>query len=615
MYLSPAQSDGASKVAVADLWWHRLYRAQETRSVYSWRWAELLKYYMNDIETIPPPGMGWMHTEMRQDAFDLVEGFIPHLAKMTFHRNQAPIVETYTPEGEGAQLAISQALLLAKRKAAFEKKSSDALRMLAITGHITQLNYWHREYGHYQVPMFSDPVFDANGQQISKGRIVGHEPQEVLLHNGPNTEYPDQRFIWKSQEVDWKGDPLWWIEMFALDLDMAREVNREYYQDTGEYLYDDLESLERFAGKDMYSMRGSGVAPFQMEKSLASVSSWRDDSLLLGDREVLMLRCSGFVPPSTKEYDDVQWRQQVIGPDSSVHRDAPYPSKDYRPTYRDVRLIQIGKEPYGRTPLEFTIPAIEARSELRNLKLADIWMNVMPQFIAKRNIGWDQGDFLKLPFGVWMYDDDETKPNEAIMPLERQPVLSEAYMEDQAWADQLTETMGSNPNMRGNNYGQRTSAYEANNIENKSGSRMEYTVKGVSWQMEQRADEDYYGLMGTFMEDTFDVPVEGQIVPIHASDLQYNVDISIDTGDFGPMNSVEIQGMQELINMVSINGEWAMQIDPRKTIKEYAHRLGVARIMRNETEVTQIMNQMAVQQQQMQAAQLAAGANQALPAA
>jgi hypothetical protein len=144
---------------------------------------------------------------------------------------------------------------------------------------------------------------------------------------------------------------------------------------------------------------------------------------------------------------------------------------------------------------------------------------------------------------------------------------------------------------------------------------MEYTVKGVSWQMEQRADEDYYGLMGTFMEDTFQVPIEGKIVELHASDLQYGVDISVDTGDFGPMNSVEIQGMQELINMVSINGEWQMQIDPRKTIKEYAHRLGVARILRNEAEVMQIKKEMAVQQEQAMQLQMAESQGMALPAA
>lgn len=589
------RADQAVKTRIGEYVYNCLYEVQEKRATYSWRWAEMLRYYMNHIFTEAPPGMDWMHTEMRQDIFDLSEGFVPDLHSAVFNRNQPPIVDAHTDVGEEIRDKTSAALMLAKRRAHVERKSVPAMRMLTITGHITTYNYWHREYGQKQVPIFSDPVFDANGQMVTKGRIIGHEAQEVLIHNGPATDFPDQRFVWKSMERDWLGRPYWWIQMFPLNLDMAEWVNQEYRDDTGTDMYSDLKNLSKYVGRSIHDLQGMSINPgestnfWAKEESLTQVSSWVDDSMQIGKNEVFMLKWSGFIPKMVHPYDDTQWRQIVLGPDGTVHRDQPYPSHDFRPTLHDVPFIQVADEAYGRTPLEWCINTTVQRSELRNLRLADIWMNVMPQFVAKRDVGWDQTDFIKMPYGIWMYDDDEAAPKDVIDMVPRSPVLQEQYIEDNAYDDQQSRTMGVNRNDRGDNYGQRTSAWEASNINAQTNGRAALTAKCVSWDMEQTQYQDYFGLMQTFGDESYEVMVEGRMEMIHPSELQYNADISVDTADFGPMNHIELQGMQQLLGTISQNNEWLLYADPKKAIPQLAHRLGMASILRDKREVEAIM--------------------------
>jgi hypothetical protein len=592
------------------MWWNRLYAAQQVRYPYSWRWGELTRYYMNDIHTLAPPGMEWMHTEMREDAFNLVEGYIPNLAAKALSTGLRPIVNAHTPIGEGLQLTAQEKLYLSRRRASFEQETTRAFRNLAITGHVTQLNFQHKEFGQRRVPIFSDPVYSADGTPIAPGRLEGHEVQDVVLFNGPMTKYPDQRFIWKSQARDWKGEPMWWIEMFALDLDAAYEVNTEYKALTGEDFYKDLPDLEHYVGKQIHQLTGSSAVPSSVERSLTAHASWIDDSMLVGPRQVIMLRCSGWVDRGVEEYDDAQWRHQVISPDGAVHRDEPYPSADYRPTYHDVPMIKVHDEPYGRTPLEWTIPSIVSRSELRNLKMVDIWMNVMPTYIARRGAGFDQGDFLKLPYGVWMYDDDELRPDEVLRVLERTPVLNETYVQDSEFREQQEMTMGSTANMRGDNFGQRTSASEAMNIDQKTGSRITMQAQQVSWDCDQKAMQDYWGFIQCYTEEAEEILVEGEVVRVHPSELQFNADISIDTNDYGPLNAVTIQGMQQLANMASINGEWGIQIDPKKVMREFAQRLGSTNILRDQSEIAAIYEQISMQQGQQMALPQAAGQSQ-----
>jgi len=137
------KTDIAYEQSVSEFVFSKLFEWQEKRAPYSWRWAELMRYYMNYINTEAPPGMDWMHTEMRQDAFDLIEGYIPHVNRQSFNRNAPPIVNAHTKIGEEVQLGIQEGLMLALRRSGLERMSGPAMRMLGICGHITSHNYWH----------------------------------------------------------------------------------------------------------------------------------------------------------------------------------------------------------------------------------------------------------------------------------------------------------------------------------------------------------------------------------------------------------------------------------------------------------------------------------------
>jgi hypothetical protein len=91
---------------------------------------------------------------------------------------------------------------------------------------------------------------------------------------------------------------------------------------------------------------------------------------------------------------------------------------------------------------------------------------------------------------------------------------------------------------------------------------------------------------------------------IDLTDLQYDVDIFVDSGLFGSMDQSQMQNMMQLYQVMMSNPEAGMYIDTGKFVKQLSFRMGVTGaddFVRSAEEVA-AMQQQAQQQQLLMAA-------------
>lgn len=605
-----------------DLWRARKIQSDGLRKFYEPEWRESISFYMNMLGMEMPAGAEWMRGELLPEFYIAVETVLPQLITRLYENPRSFSIEAPALTGTRTQRMIEKGVRQQRDRAQFVQRSIPHIRTGLIQGHMVIKNYWLREVGQRMVPVFGNPKLNEQGELIP-GDLLEHQIVDVMDYDGPWTDFCDLHKVWKSPATDWQGRPLWLLEEIPYDVDYMRYMQRRFQQTTGENLYNEKALDSLFASQSFRSQgeRGTG-APTGMvsvdawDRSTASASSGISDQALAGTNSVRLMQCWGYVPPKGaggRGYDDTQWRMQLFTPDGLLLRDEPSPTPDLKPPHRDIFFGRVGHEPYGRSPMRWTMTEIEQMSELRNLRLAEVWINILGTYIAARGVDWDEGDLIKYPGGVWMYDDPLNRtPDQVIQRLQKNVVLPEAYHEVADMADRIQRTSSADLNSQGMAYGGRTPATEIVNISQKHGARIDLAGALLAWQFEQVTMQDYFELDKVYLERPITVELDnetGQKVTITAQDLDFDAHISVDAGTFGSMNAMQLDALTKGLGMVMSDPEAAMHLDKRQVIEELFYRLGsqnINRILKSEEEVA---NEMAINQQ-MQMAMAALGEGQ-----
>jgi len=586
--------------------------ADQVRNPYLRESEEQLSFYMNYVEQPLPPGLEWMSGELLADSFMLIESWLPSTAASVLG-GRSFVVNSYDVMGERVQMALQKLLEVMRRNSEFDIRTINAMRMLGITGHAFQKNIWVTQWGERMAPVFSDPQLDAEGNPVGPRMIVDHETRRVKVYDAPLTFYPSLQEVWKSPAVDAFGKPLHWIERMPQNLDWMRQVNDDYREETGTDFYKHLDELsygDRGGEWDTADNRGFSPKPHAAISDDTTNTSWASglsDEQLAGSYSVMIDHNWVQVPERIKSYDDTQGRL-VVTCNGKILRDVPAPSPNHRSPIRDIKLIEVANEPYGRSPLRWVIGEVEARSELRNVRLAEAWLNVMKVHVANRNANFDQNDLVTTPGAVWMYDNDQMRPQDAITELKRTPQLPDIWREDAFMEQHIDRVMGSTPHMQGEGLGSRATLGEAYLTDQRAGSRNDLMGRMVAYSAERSAMMDYLDLFRTFAEDPVRIQMDGEEgtipVDIMAEDMDFEFSIDINADDFGLLNMQMLQALQQGLGLFWQNPETAMQLDPRKVVSEYAHRAGMGDVLRPKQEAEAILEGMAQAQQQAATAEV-----------
>lgn len=568
-------------------------------------------FYMQNLLMDVPPGSEWMRRDLVPEFYISLETTLPQLILQRWSNPRPFSLEAPELLGTSVQRRVETFL----RRAMMDVnrlpwRAVPAIRRGMYEGTIAFKNTWRLEFGDAMMPVFSDPKVNAYGEEIP-GSLEGHIVRTKRLFDDPWTQYLDLHNVWFSAEEDWNGHPLLVIEKVWMNVNRLKEMNRAFRAETGEPLYTDsfLKNLtatasyrptSASAGLSTGSARIHGA--WEDEDS-TSITSGVQPHMMRGPDDIPLMQCFGYVPVSDdggKNYDDSQWRMQLFTPDGIMGRDEICPTPDTRPPHRLARLMRVGDEPYGRSPARWAMGEIEAMSQLRNLRLAEIVLGIMSPYIANRAADFDQGDFVKYPNSVWYYDNPELAPQNVLQRLDRNPVMPEVWQENADLYDRIKRVFASNENSMGTSYGARTSASEAMLIDQRSGARIDLQSILLCAQHDLEIARDYYQLYRTFLEGRRPVQLDEEqnaIDWIDAEALDFEPRIMINMEGIGSFNAFQLDALTRSLGIVFQIPEWVQQLDSREVLEEIFYRAGSLRSHRVLKPVEVVQREMEMAQQ------------------
>ena len=590
----------------SNIWDYRLQDAHGVRRHYEPIWEEAMAWYMNLVRLDLPPGTEWMKQEMLADAFRFVEDLIPQYILSMLERPNHFTVRSSSPKGDEYNYQIQEYLKIALRQMQFVQRTVPAIRTGWIQGHIIQCTQWLRELGDRRIPVFANPVYSSKGELIRPAAFQGFEVVEAVRFNGAYTRYPDLFKVWKSPQTDNLGYHLWTAEEITLSVEYMEEVNRRYKTRTGQTVYqiDSLkrsisgrprpdstgffkaryDSLFRFSGR----MQGSipahqTLGEMYNRRSTVSRITGISDYTMLGSSGMTFMNCHGLMPPASeggKDYDDTQWRTQLLGPDHEVVRDEPIQTWNVRPPHRDAPILQVGHEPYGRSPLHWVGPEIEQRSEYRSIRLADSYINLTGMTFKDKQVKMDENSLIKAPGVIGDVDLQGRSFKDAFYQLPRSPHNPEAFVEDSSMLEGEKGTVGLIQAFSGQPLGQRTSGTEAALIGNVGTSRARLQVMMLSLLLEERGLRDVFENSRVYDIEGRMISMpnqQGQQVFMSANELEYDADIFVDAGEMGNFDIIQLNAINQVIATVSQIPEAQSQIKWGDLAIEFLRKTGLDR--------------------------------------
>ena len=538
------------------------------------RWIRNWQWYRNTKQTKKIRNQPWTSNVMIPDAFRIVETMLPSHVMGMYNNPNWFSVEAPTAPGQTYQRAVKALLRQGWRKSDAIRKSIEAIKYAMITGHCTPKVTW---YGNF-----------------------------------PNIELPDNFNIYQ----DPTGQGHWWIERIPTSLEMIKEQNRAFREANGQDLYKNLSKVQ--ADNEMSKALGRQRGSFSYtgdpgEYTLEQIV----EGIPISDRRspdsINKYECWGWVPPSVVRYpaEEGQMRHQIFVDGNTIIYDEPMPPGPM--PYWNVPCIPIPHSLYGESVLSYVGDLIERRSQVENMRNDEVMLNIYGQYWkhARSNIkGSQQGRY---PGGIITIDPDDPtmRMSDLFGVIPRQPVLQESYIESGQKEQQINQVSGSTEPFMGQAFGGRTSATEASMVGSIGSGRVRLAVTWLNEVFKKPALEKSFLLYQNRLDQDQVVRLDsGLSGGINMHDLEYDVDIYVDSGKFGSMDMQQIQAITQALQFAAQIPDGDAAIDLVKAIDEIAMRSGIStRITRTEEQRNEIIQQR--QRARLAEAQLSASQNKA----
>lgn len=551
-----------------DLWLQRQAAADEYRQLFEGRWIKNWQWYRNTKRTKALRGQAWHSNVQIPDAFRVVETMVPHHVLGMYRDPKWFSVEV--PSAPNAQYQVDyqkmvHALLMhGWRTADMYRKTVLGLKQAHILGHVTPKIVWQVKLGEKEV-LDQNFEFTEDGEPIPAGFIRRTVPD--VVHNGPQVSLPDNFNVWQ----DPTGNEQWWIERIPASLSELREMNRQF----GGTLYKNLGKIEsnQALHRSLTNFKSYGSAD---ENTLTEIVEGIPQQF--EPDHVLLWQCWGYVPPSVRRYEDTQWRLVVIANKEVVIRDVPLPTHDHKPPYINVQSVPIFGQIYGDSVLSYIGDLIDLRSQIENMRRDEVLLNIHGQFAIDGNVQVRGQQMFKDPGGVLrLMLDGNQRLQDVFYPIPRQPVLNEAYAESAAKERQILDTSGATEPFQGTAMGSRTTATEAGMIMNLGTARVSLATFWLDETFKKPVLERFFKLYQSRMDTPTVVQLAGEEIrgEIDFRDLQYNVHVYVDSGQFGSINQQQMQALLQTYQVLLSNPDTAVWIDPAKFVERITYRAGI----------------------------------------
>jgi hypothetical protein len=582
------------------------------REPYEQIWDRSLQYYMDHARLRLPRGAEWMSKKITADYFVMCEEQSATVASNILGNKRVYSVEADSMDGQDVRSFARNAIEHWRRKSHYDKLLYESLRIGMAQGHFVHKNVFHQEIGEKAVP--APIMMDADGQPVGGGITT----EKSLVFNGPRTYRVDLKRYWKSAQKDHLGRPIWAIEELIVDMNYLKYINEEF-KSANVVMYKNLDQLDmthsyrQEEGAYLTTRRngfevlnpsyptGRGISNHRSSRATTTQQSeYKGESI----DSIYLYQCWGWVPPDQMEYEDTQWRMMTFAGDGVLIRDIPAPTPDRRPPYRDNPLIQIGDEPYGRSPLHWTMGEIDNSSQLRALRIAEAWISVMGIGILNASAGWDKKSLRIGPGQQWVYRNGTMKPQDVASQLVRHPQMNNAYIEVADMERRMDRISTSTKAAQGESHGARTTADEAARVDFKGSARPRMLTQTLAQSTLGVDLADHWKLARVFMTEPDYMRMHDRIsqklgterTRIHRDDIDFDVDLYIETDGYGSMNAQQLQGLRDAWVTWSQDPEGRAGMKVHEMQDEYFYRLGLKGYERFLEDPRAISDQVAMQE-------------------
>lgn len=585
---------------IVDLWAGRKQAGDEHRKNYEDRWYQNWQWYRNTKRTQRLKGQPWMSDAMLPDAFRVVETMVPQHVLNMYRNPRWFSVEAHSVPGETYQEIVRSLLLQGWRKADGYRKTIEGVKMGTILGHFIPKVVWNVSLGEREI---NDLAFEftQDGEPIPAG--FKRRTIKTVEHNGPQITFPSLFNVCQ----DPTGRERWWIEKIPASFDELKQGNKDF----GGSLYKNLGKLgaevSMSAALGHVGTSSGSTDSNDLAEVIDGIPTYQDED------HVELWQCWGYVPPSVKEYDDTQWRLQVIANGNILIRDVPAPTHDHKPAYINVQSVPIPGQIYGDSVLSYIGDIIERRSQIENMRFNEVLLNIFKTYVIDGRFQIRGQDMFKSPGGALrvMPTEPGLDPRFAVQEISRSPVMPEAYNESAAKERQMLDASGATEPFQGTSFGGRTTATEVSLIANLGTGRFALATMWMDEGFKKPVLERFFKLYQSRLTTPEIVQLAGEPNiqgEVDFSDLQYDVDIHVDSGLFGSMDQQQLQSLIQLYSTIISNPETAMYVDPGRFVKQLSFRMGISGaddFIRSPEEVAAIQQQ--AQQQQLLMAALGQG--------
>lgn len=578
---------------LVELWSARKTQGDEHRDYYEDRWINNWALYRNTLRTRRYKLQSWNSNVMLPDAFRIIETSLPQHVMGMYRNPNWFSVEAPTAPGETYQQMVKALLLQGWRRADGFRKTVLGMKNCAILGHLCPKTTWKTEIGELVI-LDTDIQYNAAGEPMGQQYVERTVPH--VTHNGPDIQFPDLFNLWQ----DPTGSGMWWIERIPKSF-MELEVTNQKFNGN---LYKNLKKLKQEVQKPIardsqsHAQQRTGDQPLSVTVD-GIPEQFAEDS-------VELWQCWGYIPPSVKRYDDTQWRMIVIANYSIVIRDEPAPTHNHMPPYDNVPHVPIPGQVYGDSVLSYAEDLIKVRSEIENMRVDEVLLNIFGTYWVDGRAQIRGQQMIREPGGAMRLTpyDPNMSPGQMFGLIPRSPVLQEAYLESNVKEQQLDQTAGTFKTFQGQAFGGRTSASEVGNIMNVGTSRFQFHTMWMDESFKLPVLKRMFALYQSKMSDPQMVALLGQPQingDINFSDLQYDVDIYVDSGLYGSLDQQQANSITQVYGMMMQNPQTAPYINIGRFLRALNYRMGLAGtsddFVRSEDEVRQIMAQQLAAQQ------------------
>ncbi len=582
---------------LVDHWTTLKAHAQQYRDHFEPRWIRNWEMYRNTRKTPRIRGQAsWRANSSLPDAFRIIETMVPHHIRTIFRTDNWFSVESPVSPPETYATLVRSLLLQGWRKADGFKKTIEAVKLGNILGHFVAKVHWDVTLGEREVMDF-DHQLDAEGNPIGVRRVRRTVPD--VRHNGPQISIPDLMNVWQ----DPSGKVRWVIEKLDASLSELKENNKQFEG----ALYKNLSQLQ---ARRSLGLAVTGGQHFNGDRqTIADITEGLSDHMRQDKDHVTLWQCWGWVPSDVKKYEDTQWRLIVIADESVVIRDEKAPTPDHRPPYINTQGIPIPHQLYGDSVLSYTGDLMEQRSNIENMRYDEILMQIYGTHAIHADAQVD-GKFFKEPGGyIKIRPPFGGSLSDVFMNVPRNPILNEAYLESSAKERQILDNAGTTEAFQGTfaaGGSHRTKA-EFDGTVSLGSARIEMATMWMDETWKKPALEMMFKMYQTRLTTPEMIQLSGEKQvrsEIDLDDLQYDVDIYVDSGLFGSLDQSKFQSLMQLYQMLLANPATEVHLDPRKVATLSAHRLGMTGmddVLRTPEAVQQIEQQRAQEAQQLAA--------------